>query len=39
MEELLLIFTDHAYAYEDVHAFFFWAKAALRGMKRSAAKK
>ena len=39
MEELLLIFTDHAYAYEDVHSFFFWAKAALRGMKRSAAKK
>ena len=39
MDELLLIFTDHAYAYEDVHSFFFWAKAALRGMKRSAAKK
>ena len=39
MEELLLIFTDHAYAYEDVHAFFFWAKAALRGMKRNAAKR
>ena len=39
MEELLLIFTDHAYAYEDVHSFFFWAKAALRGMKRNAAKK
>lgn len=35
MEELLLSFTDHAYAYEDVHAFFFWAKAALRGMKRN----
>lgn len=39
MEELLLSFTDHAYAYEDVHAFFFWAKAALRGMKRNAAKR
>lgn len=39
MEELLLIFTDHAYAYEDVHAFFFWAKAALRSMKRNVARR
>lgn len=36
MEELFLIFTDHAYAYEEAHAFFFWAKMVLRDMKRDA---
>ena len=39
MEELFLAFTDHAYAYGDAHAFFFWAKESLRGMKRVSAKR
>ena len=34
MEELFLIFMDYAYVYEEAYAFFFWAKTALRGMKR-----
>lgn len=34
MEELFLIFTDYAYVYEEAYDFFFWAKTALRGMKR-----
>lgn len=38
MDELFLIFTDHVYAYGDAPAFFFLAKVALRGMKRTLAK-
>ena len=34
MEELFLIFTDYDYVYEEAYAFFFWARTALRGMKR-----
>ena len=34
IEELLLILAEHDYIYDFAHAFFFWAKGAIRGMKK-----
>lgn len=34
IEELLLILAEHDYVYDSAHAFFFWAKGAIRGMKK-----
>lgn len=34
IEELLLMLAEHDYVYNSAHAFFFWAKGAIRGMKK-----
>jgi len=34
IEELLLILAEHDYVYDSAHAFFFWAKGAIRVMKK-----